>query len=94
MPDTYPIIPAGESESFIEDGCGSVTEEGVALDMESIANFTARVVVQVVLGEETEGNLAVLVNSPVPGAEGVLARPGTYWLKNVALENCTECSTF
>ena len=93
-PDTYPIIPADEGETFIEDGCGTVTEEGVALDIESIANFATRVVVRVLLGENIEGNLVIVVNSPVPGTEGILARPGTYWLNNVALKNCTECSTF
>jgi hypothetical protein len=91
-PDTkYPTIPADPNETFLEDGCGSVTEEAVALDVEAIANLTARVVVRLLQGQIGHENLVILVNQPLPGESGILAREGLHWLHNTSLAKCAIC---
>ncbi|MBN1875004.1 MAG: ThiF family adenylyltransferase [Anaerolineae bacterium] len=87
----YPTIPADPNETFLEDGCGSVTEEAVALDVEAIANLTARIVVKQLQGQLGDENLAILVNQPLAGESGILAHEGLHWLKNIPLPNCSIC---
>lgn len=89
--EQYPIIPSASGESFLEDGCGQVTEEAVAIDVEAIANQTARVAIKVLTCAPVGGNLAFIVNEPVPGCDGLLARPGIYWHTNRPLAACAVC---
>lgn len=87
----YPIIPRLAEAQFIEDGCGAVTEEAVALDVNTIANLTVRVAVKVFWGELGDSNLALLVNEAIPGATATLAQEGTHWRINKPLEQCMIC---
>lgn len=89
--DKYPTIPADPNETFLEDGCGSVTVEAVALDVEAIANLTARVVVRLLQGQLGHENLAILVNQPLSGESGILACDGLHWLQNAPLAKCAIC---
>ena len=50
----------------MEDGCGSLTEEGAALNIEAVANLTVRVAVRYLQGAHADGNLAILVNEALP----------------------------
>ena len=90
--DEYPIIPANPEESFIEDGCGSVTEEAVALDVEAIANFSARQTIRFLQGSHDGSNLGILVNEPLPDDDSkVLSIPGQHFWTNKAYTNCLVC---
>lgn len=90
--DEYPIIPPSPDETFVEDGCGAVTEEAVALDVEAVANLTARIAVKLLQKSLETGNLAILVNEGLQNVSGVLAEAGTYWRSNTALPECAICS--
>lgn|GEM_PF-2134546 len=87
----YPIIPPSFDHAFIEDGCGAVTEEAVALDVEAVANLTARTTIKVTQGEFRNRNLAVLVNEVNPDVEGILAQEGVHWRQNKRLAKCSIC---
>jgi molybdopterin/thiamine biosynthesis adenylyltransferase len=89
--DEFPIIPADSEETFIEDGCGVVTEEAAALDVEAVANLAARVAVKIAQKRLGDRNLAILVNEPLAGASGVLEQPGLHWRANKPLGNCLIC---
>lgn len=89
--DAYPIIPALSGEHFIEDGCGVVTEEAVAIDVEMIANLTARVAVKLIRKQLDSSNLVIHVSEPVAGSTGILSKEGTYWLSNHPLQGCAIC---
>lgn len=89
--DDYPVIPLGAEETFVEDGCGSVTEEGSALDIEAVANLAARVSVRYLQGNVSDGNLAILVNEPLLEATNLLANSGTHWRTNARVSNCSIC---
>lgn len=87
----YPIIPSLDSEQFIEDGCGVVIEEAVALDVEVIANLTSRIAIKLVRGQLDSSNLVIHVNEPVVGVTNALSQAGTHWLTNHPLEGCAIC---
>lgn len=88
----YPIIPASPKESFIEDGCGLVTEEAVALDVEAVANFGTRQILRFLQGKEGEGNLGIIVNEPLPDTQSsFLGLTGMYFWANRVNKNCLVC---
>jgi len=90
--DAYPLIPAGLDESFIEDGCGAVTEEAVALDVEAVANFTVRSVVKVLRNDFGEYNIGMMVNEPIADAESpVFQSVGSRWWTNRPINDCPLC---
>lgn len=90
----YPTIPANSDESFIEDGCGSVTEEAVALDIEAVANFGTRQIVRFFQGTNDGSNLGLIVNEPLPDAENkYLCSPGMHFWTNKANTSCSICGT-
>ena len=90
--ETYPIIPANPDETFVEDGCGGITEEATALDLEAIANQVARTAIKIVRHEELPGNLGFLVNEPLAEVtDGILSQVGMHWLHNHALTGCASC---
>lgn len=89
--DQYPIIPPDPEAIFIEDGCGEVTEEAVALDVEAVANLTARIAIKTIQKQLPNQNLAILVNEPLAGTSGILAQPGTHWRSNKPLAECAIC---
>jgi hypothetical protein len=91
-PDAYPVVPANPAEAFVEDGCGGITEEAVALDLEAIANQVARTAIKVLRGETRPGNLGLLVNEPLPEVtDGPLQHVGMHWLRNAPLPGCVGC---
>jgi molybdopterin/thiamine biosynthesis adenylyltransferase len=89
--DEYPIIPPAAEGTFVEDGCGTVTEEAVALDVEAVANLTTRIAVKVMQGQLGGKNLAILVNEPLADVTNVLAREGLHWKTNEPLAACLIC---
>ena len=89
--EDYPIIPLDSQGTFIEDGCGEVTEEAAAIDVEAVANLTARVAVQIMRQRLGKNNLALLVNEPLAHVSGVLSQQGLHWRANKPLDNCAIC---
>jgi molybdopterin/thiamine biosynthesis adenylyltransferase len=90
--DKYPIIPSDPDEGFIEDGCGSVTEEAVALDVEAVANFSARQVAGFLRNIHEGNNLGLIVNEPLADVDGqVLRSPGMHFWTNRPYMNCSIC---
>jgi molybdopterin/thiamine biosynthesis adenylyltransferase len=89
--DEYPYIPPDPEGTFIEDGCGVVTEEAVALDVEAVANLTSRVAIRIMQGQFESKNLAILVNEPLADTTGILAQEGLHWKANKPLANCLVC---
>lgn len=87
----YPIIPPAPGNAFIEDGCGVVTEEAVALDVEAVANLTVRTAIKVLQGQLGSRNLAILVNEKNADVEGILAQEGVHWRSNKPLAQCSIC---
>jgi molybdopterin/thiamine biosynthesis adenylyltransferase len=87
----YPTIPPAPQGAFVEDGCGAVTEEAVALDVEAVANLAARTAVKVTQGELGSRNLAILVNEHNADVEGILAQEGVHWRSNKPLAQCSIC---
>lgn len=89
----YLIIPPNPDEQFIEDGCGSVTEEAVALDVEAVANFATRRIVKILRGEHDGYNLAICVNEGLPDASAhtLLRQPGTIFRANSPRSDCSIC---
>lgn len=88
----YPLIPEGEGDGFVEDGCGSVTEEGVALNIEAIANIAARIATKVLRGDVSDGNLCIEVNEPLLDVRGIMSKSGRYWFDNQPHSSCVVCS--
>jgi len=88
----YPLIPEGEGDGFVEDGCGSVTEEGVALNIEAVANIAVRVATKVLGCDNFDGNLCIEVNEPLPNVRGIMSNSGRYWFDNRPHSNCIVCS--
>ena len=92
--DEYPIIPANPDESFLEDGCGSVTEEAVALDVEAVANFATRHIVRYLQGNHDGSNLGIIVSEPLPeGDSSYFYSLGQHYWTNKAYANCAICGT-
>ncbi|MBD3216410.1 MAG: hypothetical protein GF311_27605 [Candidatus Lokiarchaeota archaeon] len=89
--ESYPLIPPDPDGTFIEDGCGSVTEEAVALDVEAIANLAARTAVKVCQAKLGKSNVAIFVNEPVESVSKLLKSPGLHWFANEALPHCLVC---
>jgi molybdopterin/thiamine biosynthesis adenylyltransferase len=89
--DQYPTIPLDPDEAFIEDGCGVVTEEAVALDVEAVANLTTRIAIRLMRGQLDGKNIAILVNEPLAGASGILGQEGIHWWTNNPLPACRIC---
>ncbi len=88
----YPLIPANPNEEFIEDGCGTATEEAVALDVEAVANFVARTVIKILRDEFGEDNIGIVVNEPIPDATlPVFHSVGIHWWKNQSVPKCPLC---
>ena len=88
----YPTIPARSDYSFIEDGCGAVTEEAVALDVDAVANFGARQVVRFLMDTMDETNLGIIVNEGLDDASNEKLRsPGIHFWNNRAREDCSIC---
>jgi molybdopterin/thiamine biosynthesis adenylyltransferase len=88
----YPIIPLNPNESFIEDGCGTITEEAIALDVEAVANFTAREIIKFLSGDHGGYNLAVTVNEPLPDANRELFHTASIHLwSNKRYSGCSIC---
>ncbi len=92
--DEYPLIPANPDEGFLEDGCGAITEEAISLDVESVANFSARQVVKLLQGTHDGNNLRIIVNEPLSDADSpILHSPGIHLWTNKAYSNCSTCRT-
>lgn len=91
--DEYLIIPQNPAEHFIEDGCGSVTEEAVALDVEAVANFTARRILKILHAEHDGYSLAMIVNEGLPDVEAhvLLQQPGSILRMNSPRPACPIC---
>jgi molybdopterin/thiamine biosynthesis adenylyltransferase len=89
--EDYPIIPLDAQGTFIEDGCGEVTEEAAAIDVEAVANLAARVAIQLMRQQLGENNLALLVNEPLAHTSGVLSQQGLHWWSNKPLAKCAIC---
>mgnify|MGYP001495218958 CR=1 FL=1 len=90
----YPTIPLNPNEGFIEDGCGSVTEEAVALDMEAVANFAARQAIKILNNQHNGANLAMLVNEPLLDADNEIFHTANarFWT-NKPHSDCLVCKT-
>jgi molybdopterin/thiamine biosynthesis adenylyltransferase len=86
----YPIIPALETGSLIEDGCGGVTQEAAAIDVEAVANLVARTAVKFLQNRLDDHNLALLINEPV-GESEMLSQEGTHWRQNSPSSTCRIC---
>ncbi len=90
--DEFPTIPASFDENFIEDGCGSVTEEAAALDVEAVANFGARQLITFLQGTHDGSNLGIIVNSPLPEVDTYpLGSSGFHFWNNKRYTNCLIC---
>lgn len=89
--EEYPIIPPDPEGTFIEDGCGAVTEEAVALDVEAVANLATRVAIGSMQGQLGSRNLAILVNEPLTDTTDILSQEGLHWKANKPLANCLVC---
>lgn len=89
--NTFPLIPTDPDQMFVDEGCNSVTEEAVALDVESIANLTARLTVKLIRKQLDGINLAIAVNEPIADSQGVLTHPGIHLRQNQPLANCAIC---
>lgn len=91
--EEYPVIPENPEEHFIEDGCGSVTEEAVALDVEAVVNFAARRVLKILREEHDGHNLAIIVNEALPDIKAhlLLQQPGTILHTNNPRPSCPIC---
>lgn len=88
----YTLIPVNTEEQFIEDGCGSVTEEAVAMDIEAIANFTTRQAVKLLQNNHDGSTLGILINEPLPEmSNDLLATPGMHFMYNQAYSKCSIC---
>ena len=93
--DQYPLIRHNSTESFMEDGCGSVTEEAVAIDVEAVANTIARTAVQIVRSEFGTDNIGILVNSRLADLSNpLLTNIGVHWWRNEPrIADCINCSS-
>jgi molybdopterin/thiamine biosynthesis adenylyltransferase len=67
--ESYPFIPPGDEETFIEAGCGTPTIEASGVDVEATANWAARVVLWLLQEKLGEDNLCHVVNDTVPNAQ-------------------------
>src|SRR5690606_37202903 len=91
--NNYPLIPPSQEETFVEDGCGGVTEEATALDVEAVANFIARKALNILRQTDNLYNLGILVNEPLPDAiNSIFLQAGTHWIHNSAIPTCVICS--
>jgi molybdopterin/thiamine biosynthesis adenylyltransferase len=91
-PEDYPEIPvAADSEYFVENGCGQVTQEAVALDVEASVNMIARAGIKFLRGEQLSGNVCHLVNDPFMEENGLLAIPGEHWTRRGPVPGCPIC---
>lgn len=90
--DEFPTIPASPEGGFIEDGCGSVTEEAVSLDVEAVANFGVRKVISILQGNYDGCNIGFIVNEPLPEVkEGLFSSAGVKFWTNRAHPDCSSC---
>jgi molybdopterin/thiamine biosynthesis adenylyltransferase len=90
--DEYPIIPTNPDESFIEDGCGSVTEEAIALDVEAVANFGTRSIIRLLREIHNRGNLGIVINEPLLDSDFDLFHfTGTHYRTNEPNPRCKVC---
>lgn len=91
--ENYPVVPPSQEETFIEDGCGSVTEEATALDVEAVANFITRKVIKILQRQDDAANLGFIVNEPIKDTGiPIFQEPGLYWILNQPASNCAICS--
>ena len=91
--ENYPVVPPSQEETFIEDGCGSVTEEATALDVEAVANFITRNVIKILQRQDDAANLGFIVNEPIKDTEiPIFQEPGIHWILNQPASNCAICS--
>ncbi len=75
----------------MEDGCGVVTEEAVALDIEVIANLAARTTLSVLWDELGCTNLVLCVNEPIVDVSNPLSQEGSHRIFNSPLKHCAIC---
>jgi len=87
----YPRIPPGDEGEFTEAGCGDVTVEAAALDIDEIAGRAARVTLGLLQATTGANNHLLVVNGIVPGTVGDLARPGLHWSRWSSVPICEAC---
>lgn len=87
----FPTIPQDPTSSFIEDGCGSPTEEADAVHLNFVATLTAKLVPQILKDEKINGNLLVQVNEILPDSPRIFSSLGIHPFNNKCLQNCGIC---
>jgi len=88
---TYPLVPPGEGEEFFEEGCGVPTMEAPAVDIDTTANWTARLVLWLLRDSLGPRNHLLVVNDEVPGLTGDLGIVGVHWGVYGPVPECEEC---
>ncbi len=88
---TYPVIPPGPEGEFVEEGCGVPTIEASAVDVESVANQSARVALEQLRGISGEANHWFIVNGPLGEGDPVFQRPGIDATRWEVRPECGAC---
>jgi molybdopterin/thiamine biosynthesis adenylyltransferase len=88
----YPLVPPGEGEEFFEEGCGVPTVEAPAVDVEAVANWTARAALWELRSALGPSNHCLVVNDVIPEATGELAETGVHWSVFGPVDGCVICA--
>jgi hypothetical protein len=91
--EQYPIIPADQTTSFIEQGCTTPTEEADAIHIEMNANLAALTATRFSSGNLLDHNLIFQVTEPLDGNLGILSREGVHKIRNQRKANCAICGS-
>lgn len=89
----YPVIPELEGTTFVEEGCGTPTAEGAAIDLQLTANTAARQALDEIVGDSRSESQVLVVVTPVPdGCAPLDARGihGAIWLPIAGCESCGQ----
>lgn len=89
--DGYPLIPVGDEGAFLEEGCGVPAVEASAIDVESTANWAARISLWLLTDKLADDNLCMVVNDVLPDAADPLSRTGVHWSRWAPIAGCECC---
>ena len=88
---TYPVIPPTDEGAFIEEGCGTPTVEGTAINLELTANTAARLVLNELDTTAQTRNHVLVVIDPIPEALPPLTAVGVHESMWPPVPQCESC---